>query len=940
MPIPDPHSRRPPELIAPAGGWAALRAAAANGADAVYFGLRDFNARLRAANFTAEELPEVIGYLHGHNVRGYVTLNTLVFSDELDRAAECLAAIAEAGADAVVVQDLGIVRLARRLAPSLPVHASTQMTLTEPRGIAIARELGIRRVILARELSLNELRGIAASLLASSSSSFSSSSSTPPPEDQESRTTTRTRTSTIGEGGSSPVELEVFVHGALCVSYSGQCLASLVMGGRSGNRGQCAQACRLPYTMIVDGKPLDQGGRAHLLSPKDLAAYDRIEALVGLGVAGFKIEGRLKSAAYVAAATRVYRAALDAALAKRRFALSPEQEAELAQGFSRGFTRGFLDGADHQELVPGRSPKSRGLHIGTVVGKSHGGIVIELSTSPPAGFRARGRVSGGDLRVTSRGDRNPREGASPRVTETSPLKPGDGVVFEAARAGEDDEPGGRIMAVRPVAGQSGRVEIAFRRGDVRLSDVSVGSAVWKTDDPEVQRRLEQSYARDRVWRPVPLSARVWAEMGQPLRIVLRDDAGHAVTRVGGRPLERAEKHPLTLDLLREQLGRLGGTPFELRGVEVEKLDPVMVPKSVLNDLRRKAIEALLKLRAGAARHRIAEPDALARLRGEIEARSQQIGTVTYFGAQKIGDCPYLLRPYLLLPTDAPPRLTVLVRDPAQLGAVLAWSPPERALRPALVYCEFADARLCRDAVAQCRSAGVAAGLATLRIVKPGEDPSLEQILDESPDAVLVRNLAGVSFFHERAPVLPLVGDFSLNIANDLAASVAVELGLARIVPSADLAWSQMAAMARRFRPGLFEVILHQHVPMFHTEHCLFAASLSRGRDRRECGRPCRRRVELRDRTGAEHPVACDAACRNTVFHAIAQSAAGSVGDMKRMGIRHFRIDLLHESPEEVRALLDCYARLLAGLDDARTAWRRLRDLCPGGLAAGTGRSPS
>ena len=501
------------------------------------------------------------------------------------------------------------------------------------------------------------------------------------------------------------------------------------------------------------------------------------------------------------------------------------------------------------------------------------------------------------------------------------LKPGDGVVFETGRTEAEDEPGGRIMAVRPVAGQPGRVEIAFRRGDVRLSEVAVGRAVWKTDDPAVRRRLEQSYARDRVWRPVPLSARVWAELGQPLRIEVGDDAGHRATVAGESRLGRAEKHPLTLDLLREQLGRLGGTPFELSSVEAEKLDPVMAPKSVLNDLRRQAVEALLRLRAEAARHPVTEPNALAKLREEMP----KIGTVTYFRARKIGDCPYFL--------------SVLVRDPAQLEAVLDWSPPDPALRPTTVYCDFTDARLYGEAVARCRSAGVAAGLATLRIIKPGEDGFLEEILAAAPDAALVRNLAGVSFFRERAPALPLVGDFSLNVANDLAAGVAAGLGLARVVPSADLGWPQLAAMATRFGAPFFEVILHQHVPMLHTEHCLFAASLSRGRNRRECGSPCRRRVELRDRTGAAHPVACDAACRNTVFQATAQSAAGSVREMKRLGICHFRIDLLRESPEETRSLLDCYARLLATLDDARTAWRRLRDLCPGGLTAGTLRTP-
>jgi U32 family peptidase len=298
-----------------------MRAAVANGADAVYFGLGNFNARHRATNFTLEELPRVMRYLHDHNVRGYVTFNTLIFSDELADAAAFIRGIAEAGTDAVIVQDLGLARLIHRLAPTLPIHGSTQMTLTEPRGVSFVRDVGVERVILARELSAKEIGTIAAE---------------------------------------APLPVEVFIHGALCVSYSGQCLTSESIGGRSANRGQCAQACRLPYDLIVDGRHKDLGDKAYLLSPQDLAAYDLIDDLVKLGVCSFKIEGRLKSAHYVAATTQTYRAALDASLAHRRFELSRQQELDLHQSFSRGFTHGFISGVNHQTLGPARFPKSRG----------------------------------------------------------------------------------------------------------------------------------------------------------------------------------------------------------------------------------------------------------------------------------------------------------------------------------------------------------------------------------------------------------------------------------------------------------------------------------------------------------------------------------------------------------------------------------------------------
>jgi putative protease len=275
-PEPAPPERRRPELLAPAGDWECARAAVANGADAIYFGLPAFNARMRATNFTGDDLPKLMEFLHGHGVKGYVAFNTLIFTGELAHAEEQLRLVARAGVDAAIVQDLGLVALAREAVPGFHLHASTQMTLTSPEGIAFAQRLGIERAVLARELSLRELAKFSAA-----------------------------------PGGELP--LEVFVHGALCVAYSGQCLTSEALGQRSANRGECAQACRLPYDLVVDGLTRDLGDRKYLLSPQDLAAVEEIPELVRLGIVSFKIEGRLKSPEYVAAVTQVYRRAIDRA---------------------------------------------------------------------------------------------------------------------------------------------------------------------------------------------------------------------------------------------------------------------------------------------------------------------------------------------------------------------------------------------------------------------------------------------------------------------------------------------------------------------------------------------------------------------------------------------------------------------------------------------------
>src|ERR1700689_3079960 len=301
-----------PELLAPAGDWDCAKAAVENGADAIYFGLEKFNARMRAHNFTEADLPKLMEFLHRRGVKGYATFNTLVFENELADAEKYLRALLAAGVDAAIVQDVGICKLIRKLSPVFPIHASTQMTVTSAGGIEFARELGCNLVVLARECSLKEIEKIQTAQLQLPNTQHAARNALFP--------------------------LEVFVHGALCVAYSGQCLTSEALGGRSANRGECAQACRMPYEIVCDGRLVDLDNVQYLLSPQDLAAYDLIPRLIELGVASLKIEGRLKTAEYVANITRHYRMAIDSAWAGQPALFTPRDVQEMQLSFSRGFS--------------------------------------------------------------------------------------------------------------------------------------------------------------------------------------------------------------------------------------------------------------------------------------------------------------------------------------------------------------------------------------------------------------------------------------------------------------------------------------------------------------------------------------------------------------------------------------------------------------------------
>ena len=754
----------------------------------------------------------------------------------------------------MIVQDLGLARLIQRLAPGLVVHGSTQMTLTDSRGVEFVRGLGVERVILARELSLKDI-------------------------------------SLIRQETSLP--LEVFVHGALCVAYSGQCLTSESLGGRSANRGQCAQACRLPYDLILDGEDHPLGDVAYLLSPQDLAAPDLISEMTELGVACFKIEGRLKSAEYVAATTQTYRAALDAALSQTPFEVTQEQQNALTLSFSRGFTPGFLNGVNHQELVQGRFPKSRGAKLGRLVEIRQQRAVLELD---------------------------------PVWAETAqlPIRPGDGVVFDEGHP-DQDEQGGRVYEVHPLPHKNGEpqhVELVFGTGAVNLSALNRGCLVWKTDDPQLRRRLEQSYRRDVVANRIPITARVEVVVGEPLRLSFADETGHQVSVQSPAPLEAARQHPLSYAVLTEQLGRLGDTPFEMKSVVLShgstripegETAPVMVPKSVLNELRRQAIQQLQERRKP-CRNRDLHPQALVEMRKEIHCRWETDSTQA---------------------PDAESRLTVLARSMEQVEAIITWEPPSGLSKPVWIYCDFEDVRRYPVAVEMCRQAGRQIALATLRITKPQEDGWLRQIGLAQPDGVLLRNLSSLRFFQENFPEITRLGDYSLNVANELTASLFLEQGLIRLTPSYDLNWQQLSEMLEKIPGNWFEIVVHQHMPMFHMEHCVFAHTLSEGKDYRDCGRPCEHhRVELKDRVGEVHPLVADVGCRNTLFNAHAQSATEYIPRMRECGVRHFRVELLREKSPEVGPLLESYARVAAGLEDGRATWKQLRVLHHFGVTRG------
>jgi putative protease len=779
-----------PELLAPAGNWDCARAAVANGADAIFFGLPRFNARLRADNFTEEDLPELMKFLHRHGVKGFVTMNTLIFPAEIEDAARQLLWLEACKVDAIIVQDLGLAKLAHTIAPKLALHASTQMTITSPEGLAFAESLfPLQRAVLARELSIKELQRF-------------------------SRATVEAH-----------APLEVFVHGALCVAYSGQCLTSESLGQRSANRGECAQACRMPYDLIVDGTPQPLGEVRYLLSPQDLAAVDLIPDLVKSGVKSFKIEGRLKSPEYVAAVTRVYRKALDAAIEKKPLAITQHDRYSLEMTFSRGLTTGWLAGTNHPYLTHGKFGKKRGALLGEITATGSGWI--ELAQTHPL-----------------------------------PLQAGDGVVFDA---GEDrnHEQGGRIWKI-----EGARIYFHKTFSPLDWERIRSGHQVWKTSDPKLESELRKAWQQAKLQpKKIPLQLSVSGSPGEKLTILCEGIRVSSAQEMG-----IAEKHPLTSETLYAQLSRLGDTDYELAHLDNQLQGSCHIAVSELNRMRRQLVQQLDEQRT--------EP-------------APQLSSVP--------DFTQLLPRDSREPASLFPQLSVLCRTMEQLEAALE-------SQAADIYCDFEDPRRYKNAVALCPRVIVA----TPRIIKPGEEGYLKLIERSGAGGILIRNLAALQYYkHSR---LRQIGDFSLNVANPLTAQLLSEhSSLERMTISYDLNISQVLDLLASTPPSWLELTLHQHMPMFHMEHCVFCTFLSSGTDYKNCGRPCESHVvHLRDRVGQLHRLSADVGCRNTLFNGRAQTGARFLPALLGAGLRNFRIELLAETKSEAAQTLRLYQELLSG----------------------------
>ena len=854
-----------PELLLPVGTRDMLESAINNGADAVYYGVPHWNARGRTEDFSFEDVEEMIRYARLRGVKTYLAMNILIFEREIQELPEFLERLIALKPDAFIIQDIGLARLIKAISPEQEIHASTQMTLASSEAVNLVKDIGFSRAVLARELSAKQIAHIKSL---------------------------------------TDLELEVFIHGALCVSYSGQCLTSENFGGRSANRGQCAQSCRLPYRIFVDGKEWKDPKARYLFSTRDLCALPKLEELKEIGVESLKVEGRLKSPEYVAAVSHAYRKALEILSEKgykvndtgNEAGLTAQDLEPLEVLFSRGLNTGWLDGVNHQELVDGSFSNHHGEFIGTVVQVDRNGVIVELEDKPVPCTLLPGD---GILFEEYRAEPEPRQTGSRLYKATFTRNP-----HSESAATQESRRSAKSGMFSQDSRRTGKSQVRLEFGrEFNLRKVSYGMRAYRNDTPALEKELHKTFTDKSFAKHIPVCMTLEGKIGEPLKLTISKssntaaDETRAVT-VEGTILEAArnEVAPDALQAIaKKELSGLSATAYVLDKLEIKLPANAFLPSKVLRTLRQETVQAFDEKRLQWKKLAPSADNGRAFLHSVARSTSMVAGT-----------------PGSTTSTSKNRRtITVLVRRPEQIDAL-------QGLDIDKVVMDFDWGVKYDEPLERIHKLGFEAGIATLRIHKPGENHYIKQILTLMPEFALVRNLGSLALLKDSG--IPMVGDYSLNATNSASYDWLLAQGLEKLHPSWDLNSTQLFDLLKNIDGSKLELALHQYMPAFHSEYCAFARALTTGRRFPECKKICtQHKVEILDHKGERHFLQSDAECRNTLFVGKPQSALKLLPRLIAQNVSSYRLELLDEEPESVRRKIDIYTQAIRGKLDIDTA---------------------
>ena len=805
-----------PELLAPAGGIDQLKAAVENGADAVYIGGKEFNARINAENFHDEELNYGLEYAHVRGAKIYMAMNTLISDSEMEQALEYAVKVYNDGVDALIVQDIGFAGLLRKYIPEMPLHFSTQGTTYNLAGVEAAENLGFKRAILARELSLAEIKAIC---------------------------------------GGTKIETEVFIHGALCISYSGQCQMSSLIGGRSGNRGTCAQPCRLPYSLIGkigrnEEKLMSSG---YILSPKDLCTIDYMGELVETGVTSLKIEGRMKSPEYVAVVTGMYRKYLDMHAEKKgiyKGSLVEENDRiELEQVFNRGgFTTGYLLNKPGKDILSGEIPKHQGVLIGRVTGRDEDKRYVDIELSS--------KLSQGD-----------------GIEIRNLVLPGNVVTYM------------KNKGQKVVSGEAGdTLTVGYIDGEV-----SRGDAVYKITDKELMKKAQITYLQ-KPSRKVLVNVEFTALRNKPAKLVIEDIDGNTVEAESLNSPEEALTRALSVETVKDQMAKTGGTPFAVGKTKINIDEGISIPVSELNRIRREAMEKLEILRAGKNKGR--------------DINWKKISEAMYSERAKAGKNISIGK---IQEIQIKKSLYFFPLGGTENNSIINDAFTKGIFNVSRIYIPYGCvlSNEYSKKISGYRGSGVGIIPVIPAITKGFHDieirKNFEKLAEFSMESgICLGNLAWAREFKEAG--ISLYGDYGLNLYNSNSFEKIKELGFIGGTIAHEMNLEEIQRM--NFQEIELEWVASGRIPAMVTEYCAIGMKNNNEAGSKSCS-SCEDGIYcMEDRKGERYPLIADGnSCRMTILSHTKRQGMRDMAVLAKSGVEIFRFNIYDEDIEEIKELL-------------------------------------
>ncbi len=773
------------ELLAPVGSFDSLKAAVQNGANAVYLGGKDFSARASANNFDREELIEAVKYAHIRDVRVFVTTNTLIKQDEIEDFVEYAKFLYDIDVDALIMQDIGVAMLIHKLLPDFELHASTQMVAHSLEDVQYLESIGFKRVVLARELTVDEIKYIC---------------------------------------DNTDVDIEIFVHGALCVCYSGGCLMSSMIGNRSGNRGRCAQPCRQKYTMIdiSTGEEIHSNGD-YLLSMRDLNTIEDVDKIIESGVLSLKIEGRMKKPEYVATVINSYRNAIDEYQATKQVNISTETMEDLYTIFNRKFTKGLILGEVGEDVMNSSVPNNQGLYIGKVVdyNKKAKRLKIKLEAT---------------------------------------LKKGDGINLGGGTIG-------RIIKGKEISqiGYKGEtIELDF------IGEARKNQPVYKTSDTDLIDRAQKTYTQDKEFAKSLIDAEITVKLEQYPELKLSDKHGNIVSVEGDKLVEKALKVALSEEKLETQIKKLGNTPYEIDCLQINLDEGVSMPISLINQMRREAIELLDEARI------------------PVKGRSYKQNKIKYL--PKKADRSSKDKSKIRVKVNNLEALKSIIN----LDVDMIYYEELRSLEQAMVIAKANDKKLIYSAP---------------RIVRNKEYKNFDKSKEYCTENVQISALGQVKYYKENSDNVVFDVDYFLNSFNSETINHYKKEGAKTVCISQELNIHEIKETIK-YTDVDIETLVYGYIPMMLSEYCPMGVVARSCKKDKRCANCKESKYVLRDFKGEEYRVSQDLFCRSTIYNSSANCLINNLDELYDAGINVFRLDFTHEAPDLIAKITKSFIKVV------------------------------